>query len=125
MAYRNPRAGIRDKWLGCVLAAQIDGETRALLLLLYHYMTDHGYVSVPRAVLADLFQVDERRISERIGRAVKAGLLVKRPASGYHGKAAEYAAVPKGTVRGLPFKPRRLLPEPYLSTVPFDEANPA
>lgn len=126
MVHRNPRAGICDRWLAVVLAARIDGETRALLLLLYHYMTPHGYVSVPRAVLADLFQVDERRISERISRAVKAGYLTKRPHSGYRGRPAEYEAVivtAKDAVHGVPFQPRRWRAEPYLPAVPSQSAN--
>ena len=126
MVHRNPRTGICDRWLARVLAAKIDGETRALLMLLYHYMTPHGYVSVPRAVLADLFQVDKRRISERIGRAVEAGLLSKRPNSGYRGHTAEYAAVlvtVEGTADSVPFEPQRWRAEPYLSTVPFGPAN--
>ena len=35
-SYRNPRDGIRERWLIAVLASKrIDGETRALLLYLY------------------------------------------------------------------------------------------
>lgn len=104
VTYRNPRAGIRDKWLGCVLVAQIDGETRALLLLLYHYMTERGRVSVPQAVLADLFQVDPRRIKERMRRARDAGLIAQRGVA-YQGRTAEYEAVVPSAMRWSPATP--------------------
>jgi hypothetical protein len=64
------RNGLRDKWRVAVLVnPDIDAETRAMLLVLHSWMTDNGRVSVPRQRLADMFDVDPRRITERIKRA--------------------------------------------------------
>lgn len=104
MPNRNPRAGIREKWLPCVCAAKVDGETRALMLVLYQYMTERGRVSVPQAVLADLFQVDPRRIKERMRRARDAGLIVQRGVA-YQGRTAEYEAVIPSAMRWSPATP--------------------
>ncbi len=93
MTRRRARAGLRERWLLCVAAADVDCEVRALLLVFYRFMSDAGRVSIPREALAELFDCDERRITERIARARKAGLISKRPDSGYKGHTAEYEAL--------------------------------
>jgi hypothetical protein len=87
------RNGLRDKWRAAVLVnPDIDGETRAMLFVLADRMTDAGRVSVTRKYLADIFNVHERRISDRVRRAVDAGLL-SRVGGGYRGRAQIFDAV--------------------------------
>jgi hypothetical protein len=86
------RKGIRERWLLAVATADLDCEARTLLHVLYAYMSDAGYVSIPRDALAELFGCDPRRITERMARARKAGLITRR-GGGYKGRAAEYEAL--------------------------------
>ena len=97
------RNGLRDKWRAAVLVnPAIDGETRAMLLVLHSWMTDNGRVSVPRQRLADMFGVDPRRITERIKRARDARLLDK-VGGGYRGRTSIYdAVIPAGKVAVIP-----------------------
>lgn len=86
------RNGIRERWIAEVLRADYIGDAcRVLLLVLARNMTDRGAVSVPRHKLATMLGKPERRISERIAEAVKAGLL-SRLGGGYRGRTAEYMA---------------------------------
>lgn len=104
---------MRDRWRAAVLTTtDIDGETRAMLVVLLDWMSDTGRVSVPRDRLADLFAVDRRRITERIKRARDAGLLDK-VGGGYRGRTAIYdAVIPSRKVAGSqpPFGDRHLSP---------------
>jgi hypothetical protein len=97
------RNGLRDKWRAAVLVnPDIDGETRAMLLVLHGWMTDNGRVSVPRLRLADMFDVDPRRITERIKRARDAQLLDK-VGGGFRGRTSVYdAVIPAGKVAVIP-----------------------
>jgi hypothetical protein len=103
------RKGLRDKWRAAVLVnPDIDGETRAMLLVLHDWMTESGRVSVPRERLADMFDVDPRRITERIKRARDARLLDKA-GGGYRGRTSIYdAVIPTGKVAVIPppFSPK-------------------
>lgn len=69
----------REQWAQAVAACRLPGmtgEVRALLLYLAYQHADHrGFISVPRATLADVFGVVPARISERIERAKQLGLL--------------------------------------------------
>ena len=96
------RGGMRDRWRAAVVTStDIDGETRAMLVVLLDWMSDTGRVTVPRDRLADLFAVDPRRITERIKRARDAGLLDK-VGGGYRGRTAIYdAVIPSRKVAGL------------------------
>lgn len=90
---RHPRAGMRARWIPVVVQADVDGETRALLLFLALNMGDHARFSGPtRADIAAVFGVSERRIAERFQRAQNAGLLA-RVSGGYNGSPAVWEAV--------------------------------
>ena len=97
------RNGLRDRWRAAVLVNPgIDGETRAMLLVLHSWMTDSGRVSVPRQRLADMFDVDPRRITERIKRARDAQLLDK-VGGGFRNRTSIYdAVIPTGKVAVIP-----------------------
>ena len=87
------RNGLRDRWRPIVLRTDaIHDACRVLLLVLHDRMTPAGYVSVPRPELADILDVHEQRITERVAEAVAAGLLQK-VGGGYRGVTAQYVAV--------------------------------
>lgn len=73
------------------MSALITDSVRVLLLVMARSMTEQGFVSVPRKVLAAALNRDERRITERLETARKIGFLsVVR--QGMPGRTAEYAA---------------------------------
>ncbi len=83
---------VRDRWLQQVWTTTlVPDSVRIVLLLMGQHMTADGYVSTPRAQLADELKRSPRRITERIQLARDAGLLdvvvVGRP-----GMTAVYAA---------------------------------
>jgi len=73
-------------------ASKIPDSVRVVLLVMHDYMTDAGYVSVPRSKLAEILNRSPRRITERIKAAVDAGLLDVIQA-GRPGRTARYMAV--------------------------------
>jgi len=94
------RNGVRDRWLPHAL----DGRTEAgygcrlMLAAMHTRMSDKGYVSVPRTVLADLLGVHPSQITKWTKEAVDVGLLQKI-GGGYHGRTAWFVAViPSGKV---------------------------
>jgi len=118
------RNGLRDKWLAAVLInPDISGETRAMLIILHSWMTDNGRVSVPRQRLADMFDVDPRRITERFKQACDARLLDK-VGGGYRGRTSIYdALIPAGKVAVIPppFSPNGGGPEaPFIRHLSTD-----
>lgn len=83
---------VRDAWYRQVLGTQLVADAcRVLLLHLAHEMTEQGYVQVPRETLAADLGIHEKRVTARIGEAVKAGLLV-RVGGGHNGQVTQYAA---------------------------------
>ncbi len=99
-------ASRRDRWRAEVFRSKtITDTTRVLLLALADHMRADGRVSVPRNQLVAMLERDPKRITERIGEAVKAGLL-DRVASGAPGRTAEYVAlIPTG--KGAPVRTPR------------------
>lgn len=86
------RRGFRDRWRAEVIkTGLISDSVRVVLIVLADSMTDAGYVSVPRAKLAELVGRSPRRITERIEKARQVGYLdvVRR---GQPGRTAEYCA---------------------------------
>lgn len=73
----------------------VPDSVKVLMLLLAEFMTERGYVSVPRPKLAELLGRHPSRVSERIDLAIKAGILdvSKR---GYLGHTAQYQALLPG-----------------------------
>lgn len=93
VAYRKPRQGLRDRWIDAVLRhPDLSDACKVTLLAMATWMTDAGYVSVPRAVLAQMLGKHPSRISEHVGAAVRAKLLDKR-GGGRTGVTARYEAV--------------------------------
>ena len=82
----------RDDWRRAVLCNKsITDATRVLLLVMCDYVKPNMTVSVPRYELAALLQRSERRISERVAAAQKAGLLGVDPiVRGQKGRTAVY-----------------------------------
>lgn len=89
------RAGLRDRWVGSVIQSDVGPACKLLLLVLAHYMTDHGKVSgLSRRDLATILAVSEPRVAARIGEASRAGLLDKvGHTGGPAGRSAQYVAV--------------------------------
>jgi len=86
------RRTVRDLWYREVLSTPLAADAcRVLLLHLAHEMTEQGYVKVPREQLADVLGIHPKRVTARIGEAVKVGLLV-RVSGGHNGQVAQYAA---------------------------------
>ena len=82
----------RDVWHAEVLRTKaIPDACRVLLLVLAERMSDGAYVSISQKALADLLDVDTRRISGRVTQAKRAGLL--RQTGGYRGRTSEYQGV--------------------------------
>jgi hypothetical protein len=87
------RPGLRDRWrLAVMRSDQIQGECRALLLVLSLHMDDSGEVAISRETLAGLLGVHYKRISERINQAKAAGLLAQIGVAGGSGRPAKYCA---------------------------------
>jgi hypothetical protein len=120
------RRGLRDRWRTIVYCTPTIGDAcRVLLLLLSETMTDAGYVSVPRAALADQLNVYPQRITDRVGEAVKANLLQK-VGGGYHGVTAQYVAVLplEGNGSGGTYRASKVTGERLASTVTFLHPKP-
>jgi hypothetical protein len=90
MTRRRARAGLRDRWLPYACTAPC--EVRSVLLLLYPFMSDGGYVpGVSRKWIAETLDITPDAVSGRIKRAKKLGLLDRR-GGGYSGHPADYEA---------------------------------
>lgn len=112
VSYRNPRHGHRDKWRVEILrTSRVPDSVRVVLLVMHDYMTDAGYVSVPRSKLAEILNRSPRRVTERIKTAIDAGLLAVVQ-SGRPGQTARYMAVmpSKGADGGTKLEVRNLAP---------------
>jgi hypothetical protein len=97
---RNPRDGIRDRWVDAIFASDKSAPCKLLLLLLAHKMNDHGKVSIRRATkdseigLSEILRVHPQRIAERISEARKSPQLLDLVAgTGVRGRVAQYIAV--------------------------------
>lgn len=100
---RHPRAGVRDRWVAALLAANIGRPCLLLMLLLAHKMGDHGKVSIRREDPAAMLRVHPQRIAERIAEARAAGLLDLVEGSGVRGQVAQYVAcVPDSGTQYVP-----------------------
>jgi hypothetical protein len=75
-----------------VLGCKLNDSAKVTLLALSQHMTDAGYVSIPRDVIADLLGKHPSRITEHIASGKRAGLLAKIPHTGFRGRTAEYVA---------------------------------
>lgn len=86
------RPTVKARWIAEVLRSpHITDSVRVLLIVMAEYMTAAGYVTVPRAELADRIGRNPRRVTERIESAKGAGFLqVVR--SGRPGLTAGYNA---------------------------------
>ena len=86
------RRNFRSRWRKAAWRSDLVPESvRGLLWVLDHHMNAQGYVSVPRAKLAELLNRSPQRITERLQKAVEAGLL-ERVSPGYRGHTAVYRA---------------------------------
>ena len=90
------RAGTRHKWQRAVLSGTDLADAVKVTLLAYAlFMTDAGYVSVPRETVAGLIGKHPRKVGEHITVGVRAGYLQKI-GGGYRGVTAQYVAVTPG-----------------------------
>jgi hypothetical protein len=84
------RPRTKQDWRSAVLLSpRITDATRVLLLLMADSMKPDQTVSVPRHVLAAQLGRHERRITERLGKAVEAGFL-ESVTPGHRGHTAVY-----------------------------------
>jgi hypothetical protein len=85
---------VRNVWVAEVRrSTEIGDACRVLLLTMAaEGMTEKGYVSIPRARLAELLNRHPQRITERIAEAVKVGFLVRVGGKAHEGKTASFAA---------------------------------
>lgn len=83
----------REQWRADVLKAKrLPSSTRMFLVsVLAPHMKTDGFVSVPRAQLADEMAVDERTVTRHVTRARDAGWLMSLRV-GHKGMTAEYMA---------------------------------
>jgi hypothetical protein len=96
----NRRKGIRDRWLPHVLSGHSGAGfgCRLMLTVMHSRMTEKGYVSISRTVLADMLSVHPSQITKWTKEAVDVGLLQKI-GGGYHGRTSWFVAViPSGKV---------------------------
>jgi hypothetical protein len=97
------RPRTKQDWRSAVLLSpRITDATRVLLLLMADSMKPDQTVSVPRHVLAAQLGRHERRITERLGKAVEAGFL-ECVAPGYRTHTAVYRCL--FPVDGQPYSP--------------------
>jgi hypothetical protein len=87
------RPSVRERWYREVIRTRlVKGACRELLAhLAVVHMTERGYVKVPREALARELDIPLNRVTDRIAKAVKAGLLVK-DGGGRNGQVARYHA---------------------------------
>ena len=93
MTRRNPRDGLRDRWVSAVAGCPTVGSACKLLmfyLVATNRVTPRGFVTFKRDTVAGELGVHPQRITDRIKEARNAGLL-DRVGGGYEGRTAEYA----------------------------------
>lgn len=96
MKGNSPRAGTRDRWVRAVLAdTRIGDACKVVLVAFATHMSDAGYVSVPRDVIAAMVGKHPSRVTESVTVARRVGLL-DQVGGGYRGRTAEYVAVLPG-----------------------------
>lgn len=92
----------RGRWIDEVFRTpSISDAVRVALLALALEMDDAGEVSLPRRELAERLARSERRMDDRIGTAIQAGLL-ERTSRGHRSRTAAYRATLPGSVSATP-----------------------
>ena len=83
------------RWTRAVLLhPDISDPCKVTLLTYALFMTESGYISVPRATIAEMLGKHPSRISEHVGAGVAAKLLDRVPGrGGWPGVTASYAVV--------------------------------
>lgn len=88
-----------DRWRLAVLSAypaELSGEVKVLLLLLYEAMNDDGVVSVAERDLTTLLKRNRSKVVTSIAGAIQAGYLARLVKGQRWRRAVYQAAIPEG-----------------------------